>query len=145
MKFTRNAKIFRGQLDAAPFAGVCFLFVIFLLLATLVYTPGVTIHLPEATNLPGTDRPTLAVAVGASGQFYFENQLIQEAQLKSRLKAAVQDSTEPLTLVVQADIAVTNGTQSRLLMLAREVGIKEVVLATRPRAFVSPPGGAAQP
>ena len=145
MRFTRNAKIFRGQLDAAPFVGVCFLFVIFVLLATLVYTPGVAIQLPEAADLPGTDRPTLAVAVSATGQFYFENQLIQEAQLKSRLKAAVEKSTEPLTLVVQADIAVTNGTQARLLMLAREVGIKVAVLATRPRAFVSPPGGAARP
>jgi biopolymer transport protein ExbD len=145
VKFTRNAKIFRGQLDAAPFAGVFFLFVIFLMLATLVYTPGVTIQLPDATDLPGTDRPTLVVAVDAGGNFYFENQLIQEAKLKSRLRAAVTNSAEALTLVVQADIAVTNGTQVRLLLLAREVGIKEVLLATRPRAFASPPGGAARP
>ena len=141
MRFARNAKIFRGQFDAAPFAGVFFLFVIFLLLATLVYTPGVRVQLPEATDLPGTDRPTLLVAVGTNGQLSFENQLIQEAQLISRLKGAVQNSAEPLTLVVQADIAVTNGTQARLLMLAREAGIKEAVLATRPRAFASPPGG----
>jgi len=145
MKFTRNAKIFRGQLDAAPFAGVFFLFVIFLVLASLVYTPGVRIQLPEATDLVGTDHPTLAVAVDASGQFYFENQLIQEPQLKARLKAAVTNSSEPLTLVVQADEAAKSERQMRLLLLAREAGIQEALLATRPRAFASSPGGAKRP
>jgi biopolymer transport protein ExbD len=145
MKFTRNARIFRGQIDAAPFAGVFFLFVIFLVLASLVYTPGVKIQLPEATDLPGADHPTRAVAVDANGQLYFENQLVQKAQLKTRLKEAVKKSTEPLTLVVRADKAVTFETLARLTLLAREAGIKEVVLATRPRAFASPPGGAARP
>ena len=40
MKFPRNARIFRGQLDAAPFAAVFFLLVIFMMLGSLVYTPG---------------------------------------------------------------------------------------------------------
>jgi hypothetical protein len=40
MKFPRNARIFRGQLDAAPFAAVLFLLVIFLMLGSLVYTTG---------------------------------------------------------------------------------------------------------
>ncbi|MBI3850918.1 MAG: biopolymer transporter ExbD [Verrucomicrobia bacterium] len=145
MKFSRNAKIFRGQLDAAPFAGVFFLFVIFLVLASLVYTPGVRIQLPAAADLAGTDHPTIAVAVDKNGQLYFENQLIQEAQLKNRLKAAVQKSTEPLTLVVLADVEVKYTDQVRLLLLAREVGIKEALLATRPRAFASSPAGPTPP
>ena len=145
MKFARNAKIFRGQLDAAPFAGVFFLLVIFLVLASLVYTPGVRIQLPDATNLPGTDQPTIAVAVDANGRLYFENQLIQETQLKSRLKAAAQKSAEPLTLVVLADRAVKYETLVRLNLLAREAGIKEALLATRPRAFASSPAGPTRP
>ena len=145
MKFTRNAKIFRGQLDAAPFAGVFFLFLIFLLLATLVYTPGVTIQLPDATDLPGTDHPTLAVAVDKNGQLYFENQLIQTNELKARLKAAVQKSFEPLTLVVQADKEVKWEKLVLLKLLAREAGIKEALLATRPRAFASSPDGPIPP
>src|SRR3954465_1306440 len=107
MKFTRNAKIFRGQLDAAPFAGVFFLLVMFLLLASLVYTPGVRLELPVATSdLAGVDGPIVAVAMGTNGQLYFESQIIQEEELKKRLSAAVQKSPRPLTLVVQADRAV---------------------------------------
>ena len=56
MKFPRNARIFRGQLDAAPFAIVFFLLVIFLMLSSLVYTPGVHIELPVADGLTGTEK-----------------------------------------------------------------------------------------
>jgi hypothetical protein len=41
MKFPRNARIFRGQLDAAPFAIVFSCLLLFLLLSSLLYTPGV--------------------------------------------------------------------------------------------------------
>jgi biopolymer transport protein ExbD len=59
MKFPRNARIFKGHLDAAPFAGVFFCLLIFVLLGTLVYTPGVRIELPvSATELPGVSGAT---------------------------------------------------------------------------------------
>ena len=54
MKFTRNARMFRWQWDAAPFAGVFFLLLIFLLLgSSFVFTSGVRINLPESGRLPG--------------------------------------------------------------------------------------------
>ena len=56
MKFPRNARIFRGQLDAAPFAALFFLLVIFLMVSSLIYTPGVRLELPVADNSAGTDR-----------------------------------------------------------------------------------------
>lgn len=71
MKFPRNAKIFRGQLDAAPFAGVLFLLVIFLALnSLLVFVPGVQIKLPVGDSLPGAANPTLVVAADRNGQLY---------------------------------------------------------------------------
>src|SRR5712671_6611365 len=104
MRFPRNTRIFRGQLDAAPFAGVFFLLVMFLLLnSSLVFTPGIKIELPQAANLPGTTNPIVAVAVDEKGQFYFDNQITDERRLEEKLQAAVADSRGPLTLVVLAD------------------------------------------
>ena len=134
MRFPRANKIFRGQLDAAPFAAVFFLLVIFLLLSSsLVFTPGLPISLPDAANLPGTANPTLVVALDATGQIYFENQLTPENQLKVKLRLAAESSREPLTLVVQADKSVTYETLARLGLLARDAGIKAILLATRPQ------------
>jgi len=134
VKFPRNARIFRGRLDVAPFAAVFFLLVIFLFLTTLVYTPGVSLQLPVAEGLPGTDKPTVSVAVDPSGRLYYENQLIGEAQLKERLTAAVRESPDQLTLLVHADKAVTYEQLLRLTMLARDCGIQSAWLATLPRA-----------
>ena len=139
MKFPRNARIFRGQLDAAPFATVFFLLVIFLMLGSLTYTPGVRIRLPMSKDLPGTDKPTVSVAIDASGRLYFQNQWVQEADLVSRLKSAVASSSEPLTLVVQADKAVTEEMLLRLTLLAHEAGISEALLATRQSPFCEAP------
>jgi len=141
MRFARNTKIFRGQLDVAPFAGVFFLMVIFLLLNTaMVFTPGVPIQLPDAvfgaddseTVLAGSPNRTVVVAVDESGHFYFENQVIGREQLKERLQSAVLESRQPLTLVVQADKKVKIEELMPLWLLARSAGVKEIIQATRP-------------
>lgn len=139
MRFPHNVRIFRGQLDAAPFLGVFFLLIIFLLLnSALVFTPGVPITLPDGVNLPGTDKPTAVIAVDAGGNFYFENQLCDEAKLRERLQSAVNRAAEPITLVVQADKATTMEVMVRLSLLARSLGIREVLQAVRPSVIPVP-------
>jgi len=140
MKFPRNSRLLRGPFDMAPFAAVLFLLVIFLLLGALAPISGLPLRLPSADNLPGTDKPTVTVAVDANGRFYFANQIVAEDRLKSALKSAAQKSREPLTLVIQADQAVTYGQFIRLTLLARDAGIQNALLATLPRAVTAPAG-----
>ncbi|MCI0748794.1 MAG: biopolymer transporter ExbD [Verrucomicrobia subdivision 3 bacterium] len=143
MRFPRNNKVFRGQLDAAPYAGVFFLLIIFLLVnSSFVFTPGVPIQLPDAPDLPGTDRPTIAVAVDESSRFYFNNQVTPEATLRDRLREA-SSKTPDLALIIHADRKARYETLVRLSLLAREAGIKNAIMATRPVATPvpqSPPG-----
>jgi len=70
MKFPRNARLLRSQLDVAPFAAVFFLLVIFVMLGSLIYTPGarVELQLPRAIGLPGMDKPPVSVAIDADGR-----------------------------------------------------------------------------
>jgi biopolymer transport protein ExbD len=89
-------------------------------------------------DLPGTERPTVSVALDADGRCYFASQIVSETQLKFNLAAAVKKSREPLTLVIQADQSVTYGQLVRLTMLARAAGIQNALLATLPR-IVNPP------
>lgn len=96
-------------------------------------------QLPRADGLPGTDKPTVSVAVDADGRLYYENQWIAENDLRTRLREAVEKSPEPLTLVIQADKSVSYDTCLRLGLLARDAGISEALLATLPRAYAAPP------
>ena len=132
MKFPRNARIFRGQLDAAPFAIVFSCLLLLLLLSSLVYTPGVAVDLPAAGDLPGTDKPMVAVAMDRNGRLYFDNKCVDEAELRNRLRQEVSKSAQPLTLLVEWDKAVSAEQLTRLTMIAREVGINDAWLATLP-------------
>ena len=146
MKFPHSTKIFRGQLDAAPFLGVFFLLIIFLLLnSAFVSTSGVPITLPEGVNLPGPDKATAAVAVDEGGHFYFENQLCDVARLKERLQDAVARSHQPITLVVQADKAAKTEVLATLSVLARSLGIRDMLLAVRPPVVATPVAPATAP
>jgi biopolymer transport protein ExbD len=133
MKFPRNARIFRGRLDVAPFATVFFLTAMFLLMTSMVYTPGVRLELPTADDLPGTDRPTVAVALDGNGRLYFNNAQVSEKELLVRLRSTADRAGTPLTLVVHADKSATYEMLVRVTLLAREAGISEALLATLPR------------
>jgi len=138
MKFPRNARIFRGQLDVAPFAIVFLLLVLFMMLSSLIYTPGVHLQLPVANDLPGTDTPTVSVAVDKEGKLYFENQLREESYLKTRLRHMVTNSAEPLVVLVHADESVSLKTLVHLELLLRDAGVSEARLATLPGPLGAP-------
>jgi biopolymer transport protein ExbD len=138
MKFRRRARLPRTPFDVTAYAAVFFLMVLMLLLSTRSYTPGVRINLPVAGDLPGTDQPTVTVAMDEGGRYYFDNQLIAEGALKLQLRSAAVQSTEPLTLVIQADKAVRQENLMRLTLLARDAGIRDALLATLPRAVAAP-------
>jgi biopolymer transport protein ExbD len=138
MKFPRHYRLLRGPFEMAPFAAVLFLLVIFLMLCLLMPTPGIPLHLPVADDLPGLDKPSVALAVDAKGRLYFANQIITEDKLKIVLKAAVHKSRDPLTLVIHADQTVTYEQLVGLTLLARDAGIQNALLATLPRSLNLP-------
>jgi len=140
MRFPHHARIFRGQFDAAPYVGVFFLLVLFLLLgSSMVFLPGVTVQLPEGADLPGTDKPVAIVAVDEGGTFYFENQMCDQQRLLERLRATVERSPQPLTLVARMDKRARGGEVIlKLYEVARAVGISELLLEVRPLTTASP-------
>ena len=141
MKFPRNAKILRSPFEMAPFAAVLFLLAMFMMLGALLPVPGIPFRLqpPSAGDLPGTDQPTVAMAVDSGGRFYFANQIVtNEMQLSSSLSNAVKSSRAPLTLVIHADKSVTQDRLIHLALLARNAGIRDALLATLPRSENAP-------
>lgn len=138
MKFPRQARSFTGQLEVAAFASLFFLLLLLLLFQTyLVPPPGVKIELPVAgvPNLPATGTPWLAVAVDQVGRLYYQNQVVTENELARKLAQRVRSAGNALSLLLQADRRVPQETIMRLYALAREAGLREVVVATRPPVF----------
>lgn len=97
MRFARQATIFRGPIDPAPVVGVFFLLVIFVLLDSFLYTPGVLVKL-DGTTPAGTN----TVTVTKQGLVLFQGKTNTAADLaalrESDLKAAPD---QPFQLAVE--------------------------------------------
>lgn len=146
MRLPRNARIFRGQLDAAPFIGVFFILLIFILLHTsLVSHPGVEIILPRSGELPGPTGPVLVVAIDDGGEVYFENRAVRRAELEERLTDRAKEMDASATLVVQADQSVPQRMLIHIAETARRAGIHKAVLATRSSPLAARPNAESTP
>lgn len=133
MKFPRQNKPFRGSFDFAPYMGVFFLFIIFVVLqSSVVYQPGVQVDLPRAEGLPGIEGPVLVAVVDATGQIFYDNQIIGEKALQTALRSELRRLGQSATLIIQADGNVKYDQLLHLSTLAREAGVQKALLATRP-------------
>ena len=77
MRFARQATIFRGPLDAAPVAGMLFLLVLFVLLGSLLYTPGVLVKFEDSA---APDAQTITVT--SDGGVIFAGKTNSAAELE---------------------------------------------------------------
>jgi biopolymer transport protein ExbD len=96
MRFARQAKIFRGELSVAPLACVLLLLVIFLRLGSLLYIPGVLIHL---------DNPAAIIQVTADGRIQFGANFYTESQT-NLLREALRNSAAGPPFDLRVDPAV---------------------------------------
>ena len=138
MKVPRHAKVFRGQLDVAAFAGVFFCLCLLLVFSTLlVHSPGVEIQLPEiqSASIRGVEPPVINIAIDAKGKIFFESQIIDQEALQARLSRVVKQFEKPPTLVIQGDANAELSTVISLCELASKSGVARTLWATRVRPF----------
>ena len=113
MRYPRNAKIFRGQLDIAPLVSVLFLLVLFILLGSLIYTPGIPFNLDAKAKPIGIDRKVLTITKKSEVIFNGRtNQLNELEALREEFK-----QLPPHTIVV---VKIENAQTREMIMLVRE-------------------------
>jgi len=140
-RFHRTTHLLKGDAwDLAPFLCVLFPLTFFLLFThTLVRPTGSILVLPPAgTNAPTLPpgRQLLVVALDRDGRLYFENQQLDAKQLGAALTARVAMlpavTARELVLVLEADAGVSHASVERVGRLARQAGIRDVVVTAQP-------------
>ncbi|MEY4386307.1 MAG: Biopolymer transport protein ExbD/TolR [Verrucomicrobiota bacterium] len=136
MKFPRKTQVTRGWIEAAPWAAVMLVLVIFILLGNRLYTPGVHVQLPVTSELPGVNGLPVHIAIGNADRLFFEGQLVtSETALTNRWREIIKSASEKPVLIIDADKSVSYENLVRLMQLGRAVGFETTVLATLPRPF----------
>jgi biopolymer transport protein ExbD len=107
MRFPRQARVFHGQLDAAPVAGVVLLLVIFMQVSALLHTPGLLVHL---------DNPEATIHVSRDGRIRFGTNVYSGSDSNS-LRMALQRSSAGPPFELRAD----PNTSSNFVVAARKM------------------------
>jgi biopolymer transport protein ExbD len=132
MTFRTNCRITKGRIDPAPMVDVVFLLLIFIILSSpFVLQTGQKVELPTDPQPPDVTFQTMVVTVSRDNQLFFNGQPAAFEGLRESLARAAQQERNAV-LIVKADRQVTHETITRIFSIAREAGIKDVNLATRP-------------
>jgi biopolymer transport protein ExbD len=116
MKYPRNTRIFRGQLDVAPVACLFFVTAILLFLhSQIVFTPGVRLDLHPSAD---TNRPSLYI--DSDNIFHYADSTMSAASFAKRVRADAAKGKLPATLVLQTELGVSTNSINIVRELAGE-------------------------
>ncbi len=111
---------------------VLFLLLIFIMVSsTFLEEPGMKLDLPEAQSAEVGEKKEITIYITDAGEIFLNNDPVSLDQLKSvldTLKADLQENG----LTLKADAQATHGLVVEVMDIARQVGVKKLIVATQP-------------
>jgi biopolymer transport protein ExbD len=122
MRYSRNIKIFRGGVDAAPFASLFFIVVLFtMLFYSHVFFPSVPIKIADEEAPP--EMLLRTVKVNAAGEISFLGNSYNMEEFKRELQARGQKGTLPRRVVIDTEPSANQRTVTQVGNLLKGAGI----------------------
>ncbi|MFA4991829.1 MAG: biopolymer transporter ExbD [Candidatus Omnitrophota bacterium] len=127
MKFKRRIHIEKGGIDLAPLIDCVFLLMIFFLLTSnFIFQPGIKINLPKAVTSEVVQENTIVITMTSDNRYYLNEAPITMAELKNKLERV--SSNKPILIKADRDVAL--GKVVSLWDFCRDVGVKQINIAT---------------
>ncbi len=132
MRFTRGRKEEEPRLGIAPLIDIVFLLLIFFMVTShFDLASGVRLQLPEMSGrLPEEPREEITVVIDREGSIHLEGGRVDRGALEERLRARVR-SRGLERIILQADRETLHGTVLGIIDLARNAGVRSVIIAAR--------------
>jgi len=110
---------------------VLFLLLIFFMISsTFLEQPGIKLELPEAKSAVVTEQRDYVLFVDEEGRLFLNQDEVTLEDLGGRLKEALP-SMKDRALILKADQDVAHGIVVRVMDIAKESGVKKLVIGTR--------------
>ncbi len=130
MKFKRQAKLEQGlkQIHIAPFIGVIFL-VLFFLMVSLFLTSqnGIQVKLPKAVTSDTVNEEQLTITITSENVLYWNSSLVTVEELEQELKKILPKAQ---SILIKADRRAYVGKIVDIWDLCRRLGIEKLNIAT---------------
>ena len=128
----------RGFLTGVVFLNAALLFSAFVLVTShFVLKPGIRLDLPIASQTEGLQFNDMVLSISREGLFFFNDEQVQAAQLEAVLRAAAEERPG-IALILEADAATPQTATAAVYDAAASAGIRQVFIATRNPAPVTP-------
>ena len=130
-RFRSNLSLARGLIDVAPLVDVALLlFLFFVMHASFVVQPGITVNLPETSFDAGAEYGSMEVMISQEKLVFFNDERTTLQGLASSF-AQAHHINPGATLVIEADGRVPHQSIIQIYNMAMQAGITNVSVATR--------------
>jgi biopolymer transport protein ExbD len=122
-----------NEINMTPLVDVMLVLLIIFIITVPVMKHAVNIDLPRASNTVQDAKPeTIRLSVDATGQYYWNEALLAEADLVPQLSAAAVQQPQP-ELHLRGDKAVRYERVARVMAAAQQAGLKKIGFITEPK------------
>ena len=110
---------------------VLFLLLIFFMVSsTFIEKPGMELELPESETSTLKEIKDLVLQIQADETMFLNGQRIEWQNLKGSIEQEYKQNPDA-SLILKADKEVKHGSVVRVMDIAKQVGIKKLIIATR--------------
>lgn len=119
-------------LNITPLVDVTLILIIFFVItSTFIEQPGIKLELPKAQTSDLQRVEKAVIIVSKDSKIYFRNKEISLKELPAILTDAMQESIDK-SLIISADKVVHHGLIISIMDIARQNGVKKLVVSTEP-------------
>lgn len=127
MRFKQHLEMQTCVIDMVPLINCIFLLLIFFLLTSnFILQPTIEVNLPKAVTSEVIQENTIVITVTSDNRFYLDEAPITLLELKSKLEKT--SHAEPVLIKADRDVAL--GKVVNIWDFCRDIGIKQVNIAT---------------
>ncbi|MEE9169035.1 MAG: biopolymer transporter ExbD [bacterium] len=118
------------QINVTSLIDVLFILLIFFMVSsTFLEQPGMKLELPKAKSAQVEQIDNLIIYVDRRMQIFLNDKPVAVDRLEKQLRETIADNESP-TLVLRADKAVPHGLVVTIMDVAKQVGVKRLVVGT---------------
>lgn len=121
-----------SEINMIPFIDVMLVLLIIFIITVPVIKHAVHVDLPKASQEKLQDKPAhVRLTVDAQGQYYWNDQPLDDARLQQQLQAAAAQSPQP-ELHIRGDKAVRYERVAVAMASAQRAGLRKIGFVTEP-------------
>ena len=123
-----------NEINMTPLVDVMLVLLIVFIITVPVLKHSVNVDLPRASNQPEVTKPeTVRLSIDADGQYHWNETVIADAELATRLQAEARKDPQP-DLHIQGDKEVRYERVAQAMAAAQRAGVRKIGFVTDPAA-----------